>query len=802
MILLVLLLLVLLQTPHTEFREHPAKCAVHEPLSTLHKYYKRGDFVIGGTASQVLVFMDKFVFNEYKDFDPTVPMMVTKDYQQALALAFAVSEINENPTILPNVSLGFHISDIYYSQSRIYYTAMEFFSAQHKFIPNYQCAIQNNLIAAIGGLGSETSRHLATILDMYKLPQFTYGDFVPMTSGQSDFLSLYRMVPNEIHQYKGIVQLLAHFRWVWLGLMVMDDESGEFFLKNLLPMLSESGICPAFTEKIAKLIFFDDFLTIQASWNETIVNIMQNKADVIVVHGDAKTMMVLRTMLQGANDYKKSFGKVWIMASQLEIIALRMFKDWDIEAFHGALAFTAHSHVVPGFQSFLQNLRPLLAKGDGFIQPFWEQAFDCSFLKSEFKEMDVKTCTGEERLDSLPGPFFEMSMTGHSYSIYNAVYALAHSVHAMYSSRLKSRIRVARGRLEYKNMHPWQVMPLSLCNDNCLPGYQKRKQEGKPFCCYDCVPCPQGKISHQPDTVSCSSCQEDHYPNKEQNLCFPKTETFLSYEEPLGMSLAILALLFSFITALVLRTFIKHHNTPIVKANNRDLTYTLLISLLLCFLCTLLFIGHPGKMKCLLRQVAFGMVFSMAVSCVLAKTFTVVLAFMATRPGSSMRKWVGKTVTNSIVLLCSLIQAVICTVWLATSPPFPDIDMNSVVDEIVLECNEGSVTMFYCVLGYMGFLAFVSFTVAFQARKLPDSFNEAKMITFSMLMFCSVWISFVPTYLSTKGKYMVAVEIFSTLASSAGLLGCIFLPKCYIIVLRPELNNINKCKIMHIGAKN
>ncbi|XP_061447630.1 vomeronasal type-2 receptor 26-like [Rhineura floridana] len=786
--------------------------------------------------------------------------VVPKHYQHILALAFAVNEINENPHILPNLTLGFHIHDSYNNIRRTYHATLLLLSALERFIPNYLCDNQKNLVAVIGGLDAQISTHVATLLKNYKVPQLIYGS-VPLMNDKSLGLTFYQMVPHEALQYTGILSLLLHFKWIWIGVLVMDNENGERFLQTVLPKFSESGICFAFIKRVPMLTSVSELNSMFDDGAKIHTEVRNSTANVVVFYGESNSMVFLR-WLPYFSEHPPNLPKgiVWITTAEMELTALVYQRYWDTEIFDGALFFTIHSNNLPEFIPFVEGLNPFSTKGDGFIRDFWQQAFGCVFTNPDVVDVEGDICNGEEKLENLPAPFFEMSMNGHSYSIYNAVYAVAHALHDMSSSRLKHRAMEDRG-LKLQNQELWQLHhflkrvsfnnssgdkisfdqhgellagfdvinwivspnqsfhrvkvgrvdpsqiftingdaitwhssfnqshPLSLCTERCHPGFRKKLKEGEPFCCYDCIPCPEGKISAQEDVNDCDKCSDEKYPNKNRDVCIPKNLSFLSYEEPLGISLAFFALFFSLITAFVLGTFMKHHNTPIVKANNRDLTYTLLISLLLCFLSALLFIGRRDWSMCLLRQTAFGIIFSVAVSCVLAKTITVVLAFMATKPGSRMRKWVGKGLTTSVVFSCSFVQAGICTVWLGSSPPFPDVDMHSVNKEVVLECNEGSVPMFYCVLGYMGFLAIVSFTLAFLARKLPDSFNEAKFITFSMLVFCSVWVSFVPTYLSTKGKYTVAVEIFSILASSAGLLGCIFAPKCYIIVLRPELNN-------------
>ncbi|XP_070810460.1 vomeronasal type-2 receptor 26-like [Pituophis catenifer annectens] len=864
-------IIAILLFPQLAMKIQPLKCTGDEAIQIPQEWYQEGDLLIGGLVSHVHYMFPKVTFDKHPSEELVAfPFVVTKFYQHVLALAFAVKEINKDSHILHNITLGFHIYDSYSDALMTYRTILDLLFKSHKIVPNYICGTEKKVMGIIGGMSPETSIRMAEILQLFKIPQISYGSFQLAVTDESRFPPFYRMAPNEDLQYEGLIQLLLYFGWKWVGLVIVDDKHGEHFLQTLEPMLSQNKICSEFIERIDRNLYTSEVFDLAEHCLRHITLFTERTANTVIVHGENTVFMWLASILQGTEFFlptpsdssqKISTRKVWITMAQNDFTLHSLQRAIDMQTFHGAISFSISTREPPGFQQFIQAVTPSEASQDGFIRDFWSQAFCCSPPNNGVSQIMDEECTGEERLEDLIAPFFETSILGHSYSIYNAICAVAQALHAAQTGRIYQKIQKDRDQGRSNIVETWQlhsflqrisfnnnagdeikfneygaleagfdivnlvtfpnnsyinipvgeldlqggtfrihqdkiqwhhgftqIPPPSLCNEPCPLGKRKNKIEGRKFCCYACAPCPEKMISRQMDMENCDRCPEDQFPNQVHDECIPKTLHFLSSEEPLGITLVSLSLLFSLVTTLVFIIFIKQRDTPIVKANNRNLTYLLLISLFLCFLCSFLFIGKPNKATCLLRQTNFGIIFSIAISSILAKTITVIVAFLASKPGSLFHKWVGQKLAYSIIWFCSFIQVTICAIWLSTSPPFPHLDMETLYGEMIVECHEGSITMFYCVLGYMGFLALLSFTVAFLARKLPDSFNEAKFITFSMLVFCNVWLTFVPTYLSTKGKYVVAVEIFSILSSSAGLLGCIFTPKIYIIILRPELN--------------
>ncbi|KAK9405191.1 type-2 vomeronasal receptor [Crotalus adamanteus] len=834
-LLLLLLMLLVSQTLSGKLR---MKCPLnldHQDGEKPWNYYRPGDFIIGIVISASGITPATLPFN----LAPSSQInLLSYGKDNILRKIFNIELVRENPQLLHNLTLGYNIHDNYDNTFGTSDALLDMLSIGEGNVPNYSCGRKDKLLALVDGASRDSSIQMSTLAGTYKFPQVSDRIVSEALSDKSQFTFFHPMFPKDGIQYPAIIQLLLHFGWTLIGLFAPDTEKGENFMRTFTPMLVKNRICVVISKQFStteRTAFLRDALS---KWRQ--VNIFVHFIEYDSLWDRILPFHSALEDLPGPIE-----GKVWMM-TVVGVFSIK--KDWRLKHVHSIWSFPfqwkkswkndniykspffvesefqdEYFHCSVSKQTFsLKGRRRCTQKAPVETQEkknrmqIPNDGYTYSVIKilahalSAASKPQRRRKKGEERLGAprlQPWKFHPFLKKRELYNLSLLKVYLDQNGDVAADLTIFSRVVLPKedpfdevlGSFERQRLTINQdalsqlkllnkSLPQSKCVEKCLPGFAKQAREGEPVCCYDCIPCPEGTISTQEDTTKCTKCPDDQYPTENRVQCIPKRITFLSYEEHLSIILISFALLLFLITGFVLFIFIKYLETPIVKANNRDLSYILLVSLLLCFLSSLFFIGQPRKATCLLRQTVFSIIFSVAVSSVLAKTITVVLAFLASKPGNKVKRWLGKSLANSIIFSCSAVQILICAMWLGVSPPFPDSNLHSQPEEIILQCNEGSVTMFYVVLGYMGFLAAICFMVAFLARNLPGAFNEAKLITFSMLVFCSVWVSFLPTYLSTKGKYMVAVQVFSILASGAGVLSCIFFPKCYIIILRPDLN--------------
>ncbi|XP_059108269.1 vomeronasal type-2 receptor 116-like isoform X4 [Peromyscus eremicus] len=706
------------------------------------------------------------LYNSMTDF-----IVPTEKFEFFLALIFATEEINMNPYLLPNMSLLFSILVGLCSNTMTVIDLLYSPQANFSIIPNYKCG---NSICDVSLIGSSWSTSIK-MTTLFTSPKIFFGPFHPLLSDNVLFPYVYQIAHKDTCLPKAMVSLMLYFTWTWVGLVVSDDDQGIQFLSDLREEMQINGVCLAFVNVIP-----DNMQLYTARAGIYDKQIMASSAKVVIIYGEMNSTLEVSFRRWGYLGVQR----IWVTTSHWDVTKSK--RDFSLDPFQGTVTFAQHCGKVSIFRHFRQIVNISKYPVDiSQMRTKWNY-FNCSVSETNFSSMNYYLFN--TTVEWLSQHKFDMVMSAEGYNLYNAVYAVAHTFHEILYQLVDSQ-PVGELRGIFRDCHQ---LPTSTCSVTCTPGFRKFHQEHAADCCFDCAWCPEHEVSNETDVEQCVRCPEDQYSNPEHTRCLQRHVSFLAYEDPLGMTLACMSLCFSALTALVLGAFVKYNNTPIVKANNRILSYILLISIIICFLCSLLFIGHPHIVTCILQQTTFGVFFTVAVSTVLAKTITVVLAFKLTTPGKRMRGILVSGAPKFVIPICTLIQLILCGIWLVTAPPFIDTDTHSEHGQIIIVCSKGSTIAFHFVLGYLGSLALGSFTVAFLARNLPDRFNEAKFLTFSMLVFCSVWVTFLPVYHSTKGKIMVAVEVLSILASSAGLLGCIFVPKCYVIFMRPDLNSLQK----------
>ncbi|XP_053479650.1 extracellular calcium-sensing receptor-like [Ictalurus furcatus] len=764
-------------------------------------------------------------------------------------MVFAIEEINNRNDILPGVKLGYKIYDSCGSIEMTTRASLSLVNGNGENTSVTSCSKPDTVQAIIGQTSSSPSIAISATVGPLHIPVVSHFATCACLSDKKKYPSFFRTVPSDYYQSRALAKLVRYFGWTWVGALCSDNDYGNSGINEFIIAAKEEGICVEYSkaifrtdprEKILKVVEI-----IKASTSKVIVAFV-SYSDIGFLFKEMALQNLTGFQWIGSESWISDMntanaewqhvlkGSMGFAIPKAEITGLREFltklNPASDVAIYKELWETIFDckfptqdnaeikHMCMGNESLdqVQNhytdvselrLAHNVYKAVYAVAYALHKRYNCSREDSgqegpiacasmmdnkpwqvvnELKKLHFTTTSGENVY------FDENGDPAARYELLNWQQGKDGKIVfvkvGFYDASLQTDRQLSFNNISIAWTHNKPQVPVSVCSPSCPPGTRKAVQKGRPICCFDCIPCADGEISNITDSITCIMCPPDLWSNDKKDNCVLKLVEFLSFEEIMGIVLVSFSLLGVLFTTCIAVIFFKHKDTPIVRANNSELSFLLLFSLNLCFLCSLTFIGQPSEWSCMLRHTAFGITFVLCISCVLGKTVVVLMAFRATRPGSNVMKWFGPLQQRLSVLAFTLVQVIICALWLTISPPFPYKNVNYYKEKIILECNVGSAIGFWAVLGYIGLLALLCFIFAFLARKLPDNFNEAKFITFSMLIFCAVWITFIPAYVSSPGKFTVAVEIFAILASSFGLLICIFVPKCYIIILKPEKN--------------
>uniref|UniRef100_A0A669DC87 Vomeronasal 2, receptor 1 n=1 Tax=Oreochromis niloticus TaxID=8128 RepID=A0A669DC87_ORENI len=780
-----------------------------------------------------------------------------RTFRWAQTMLFAIKEINARQDLLPKTDLGYVIYDSCFTISKAVEGTLTYLTGQDEAVPNYRCGDGAPLAALVGAGGSDLSIATARILGLYHFPQVSYCSTCSALKSKFQFPTFLRTIPNDEHQSTAMAKMVLHFGWTWVGTIAADDDYGKYGIKDFKDQVEQAGVCISFSETLPKVHSPEAI-------HRIVQTVIDSTAKIIVVFSSDVDLSPLINELLRNNVTNRTWiaSEAWITSALISQPPGSGPNFTVSSVLAGTLGFGVKRADIPGLQHHLLNLDPY---ADLLTEEFWETLFNCTLDYSKALRMAKQRatyvngtlsrtvtglpdglCTGQESVAQLNNTYSDVSQLRITYSVYKAVYAVAHALHNLEHCEPGKGPFVGKTCADINNFEPWQLMyyvknvrfkmpntgeeiffndgdvegfydiinwqvnhngeisyvtvgnyngsaapgdrmtimndsivwnndmlepPRSVCSENCQPGTRKGIRQGEPVCCFDCIPCADGEISNTTDARECILCTGDFWSNAAHDACVPKLIEFLAFGEPLGITLIAISAFGALVTIAVGVLFIMHIGTPLVKANDTLLSFSLLFSLVVTFLCSIVFLGEPQHWSCMTSQVALALGFALCLSSIIG--------------------WLPIEIIFPIFFLIAYLTflcAIACTVWLIILPPHPVKNTSGQNTKIILECDEGSVIFICCIFAYDILLALLAFIFAFIARKLEDYVSEAKCLTFGMLVFFIVWISFVPAYLSTRGKFMVAVQIFAILASSFGLLTCIFLPKCYILLIKPDRN--------------
>ncbi|XP_042259376.1 glutamate receptor, metabotropic 8a isoform X3 [Thunnus maccoyii] len=813
-----------------------------------HSIRLDGDIILGGLFP---------VHSRGDRGTPCGELKKEKGIHRLEAMMFAIDLINKDPELLPNITLGARILDTCSRDTYALEQSLTFVQALiERDGSDVRCANgdppiftkPDKIVGVIGAAASSVSIMVANILRLFKIPQISYASTAPELSDNSRYDFFSRVVPPDSYQAQAMMDIVTAMEWNYVSTLASEGNYGESGVEAFIQISRETGgVCIAQSLKIPREPRPGEFDKIIRRLLETsnarAIIMFANEDDIRRVLDAAKRNNQTGHFLWVGSDSwgskispvigqeRVAEGAITILPKRVSVDAFdRYFRSrslsnnrrnvWFAEfweenfncklGMHGKRPGSLKkctglekvgrdsSYEQEGKVQFvmdavyamahaLHRMHRELCYGYPGLCPRMANNIDGKELLSYIRAVNFNGSAGtpvvfNENGDA-PGRYdiFQYQITNRSTAEYRVI--------GSWTNKLHLKVEAMRWRTGDPSL------PASVCSIPCRTGERKKVVKGVP-CCWHCERC-EG-YHYQASEFTCELCPYEMRPDTNRTGCVPIPIIKLEWHSPWAVVPVFISMLGIIATSFVIVTFVRYNDTPIVRASGREMSYVLLTGIFLCYAITFLMIATPDVGVCSFRRIFLGLGMCFSYAALLTKTNRIHRIFEQGKKSVTAPRFISPA--SQLVITFSLIsvQLMGVFVWFAVDPPHTVVDygeqrtQDPTAARGVLKCDISDLSLI-CSLGYSILLMVTCTVYAIKTRGVPETFNEAKPIGFTMYTTCIIWLAFIPIFFGTSQSaermYIQTTTLTISLNLSASVsLGMLYMPKVYIILFHPEQN--------------
>nr|XP_056714364.1 metabotropic glutamate receptor 5 isoform X1 [Euleptes europaea] len=766
--------------------------------------------------------------------------------QRVEAMLHTLDRINGDPTLLPNITLGCEIRDSCWNSAVALEQSIEFIrdsliSAEEeqglmKCVDGSSSSFHSKkpIVGVIGPGSSSVAIQVQNLLQLFNIPQIAYSATSMDLSDKTLFKYFMRVVPSDAQQAKAMVDIVKRYNWTYVSAVHTEGNYGESGMEAFKDMSAKEGICIAHSYKIYSNAG-------EQSFDKLLEKLRSHlpKARVVACFCEG---MTVRGLLMAMRRLGLA-GEFLLLGSDGWADRYDVTDGYQREAV-GGITIKLQSPDVKWFDDYYLQLLPETNLRNPWFQEFWQHRFQCRLKGSPQENPKFnKTCSSNLTLRMQHVQDSKMGF------VINAIYSMAYGLHNMQTvlcpgyaglcdamkpidgrklldALMKANFtgvsgdmisfdengdspgryeimnfkKMGKDYFDYINVGSWDNGELkmdddevwskkntiirSVCSDPCEKGEIKVIRKGEVSCCWTCTRCKENEFVF--DEYTCKACDLGSWPTEDLTGCDLIPVQYLRWGDPEPIAAVVFACLGLLATMFVTAIFIMYRDTPVVKSSSRELCYIILAGIFLGYLCTFCLIAKPQQIYCYLQRIGIGLSPAMSYSALVTKTNRIarILAGSKKKICTKKPRFMSACAQLVIAFILICVQLGIIVALFIMEPPNIKHDYPS-IREVYLICNTTNLGV-VTPLGYNGLLILSCTFYAFKTRNVPANFNEAKYIAFTMYTTCIIWLAFVPIYFGSN--YKIITMCFSVSLSATVALGCMFVPKVYIILAKPERN--------------